>query len=498
MRLAICIPPSVFLPSDRVFPYLGPVQIATAARDIAGWDAHVLDLTGHALRCDRPFASGESESARGALVGAVSSQSFEDHTDPACVEEVWRNAEREIAAAPADVYGFYALSCQVHETMRLFSIVKQRWPKAKTILGGPHVAMAPDASAQLGFDCVVADLGGGGGGEAPFLRVLRRLSLGLDIPKIVRAKPGDAALHRWPWPDRRFIDIHSYDYRLKGEKTATVVTQRGCPYQCSFCSHTDFYRRMEYRDVDHVRAELRELREQYGYHAVMLYDDEVQIHDVHYQQLCRALREGEWTWRAFIKSNLFTPSQARLAAESGAAQLCTGGETMNADMKRLILKKSTIDDDTRFVHLCIENGIAPKVFTMVGLPGENRETAMELRDWLLARVEDGLVDFDCTVLTPYPGTPIYDALMRTGEYIAGPRHGLRLMRRPDFAGATVHYKGRSGEYVAMTETFDPSTGAVLSTSAELVALREEIDRDVRAAVVRKRSTSVVTNAAGEG
>ena len=498
MRLAVCIPPSTFLPNDRVFPYLGPVQVATAARDLAGWDVRVLDLTGHALRCSAPSSSTENESARGALIGAVSSQRFEDHTAPDCVEEVWRNAEREIAAAPADVYGFYALSCQVHETMRLLDLVRRHWPKARTVLGGPHVAMAPDAAALLGFDHVVADLGGGGGGEAPFLRLLRRISLGLDVPKIVRAKPGDATLAHWPWPDRSLIDIRSYDYRLLGEKTATIVSQRGCSYGCDFCSHTQFYRRVEFRDIDHVRAELRELRETYGYRAVMLYDDETNLRRDHFEALCRALHEGGWIWRCFIKSNLFTDEQARMAAESGAVQLCTGAESANAEIKHNIKKKSTIDDDTRFVQLCLKYSIAPKCFSMLGVAGESRDTAYELRDWLLARVEDGLVDFDVTVMTPYPGTELYDALMAAGEYKPSSRHGLRLVKRPDFAGSTVHYKTRPGAYVAMTETFDPSTGKVLCTSADLVALRDEVDRDVRAAVMKRRARSVVVNAAGEG
>ncbi|MDP3769079.1 MAG: radical SAM protein, partial [Dehalococcoidia bacterium] len=317
------------------------------------------------------------------------------------------------------------------------------------------------------------------------LMLMRRLAMGLPVAPIVRAELKQASLHRWPWPDRRMIDIMSYDYRLKGEKTATVVTQRGCPYACTFCSHTDFYRKIEYRDPAHVAAELRELRDRWGYRAVMLYDDETNISGQHFEALCHELKRGEWVWRGFIKSNLFTAEQAKAAARSGAVQLCTGGESMNAEIKRHIQKKSSVDDDTRFVRLCLENDIAPKIFSMLGLAGETEETAQELEDWLIARARDGLRDADVTVYTPYPGTPMWEAFEKTGSYVAlGGKHGLRLVHKTDFAGETTHYKGRQGEYISRVETFDPATGKTLMTAEQIVAARDRVDARFRAEVAR--------------
>ena len=834
-KLVVIIPPSEFLLDDQVFPYLGPVQIATAARELAGWDVEVLDLTGHARRCRavcKQFDArtvhvddGGAESARGALRGAVSEQPAAYHDKPECEAEVWAYAQARIAETQADVWGFYALSAQVHTAVRLHGLVREVHGRgATTVLGGPHVAMAPEGAAALGFDHVVADLGGGGGGEAPFLRLLGALRAGICPPRVLRAQPGEAALHRWPWPDRGLIDIGAYEYLLGGNKTATIVTQRGCPYACTFCSHTAHYRKIEYRDRRHVKLELDELRRRWDYHAVMCYDDqtdilvegrgfvrfsemtstdrvaaldptsgrvrfetptrsirktykgdlitvrsrfvdlavtpehrmwlaadlsapfdhvradlmaaggrevrfqqeaawvghtparmhipayetkylgqgrgspkvqeglrsfdtrtwlrflawylaegssynpiisnggvgyricikqsrsanpghveeigetitalgynwsysndqfhidskelfqylhpigtskvkrvpeevqrlspalldeflltyakgdghtsptgqititsfsegmrddlqeiaikagrwaaldnrnrvlisqqrrariapddmgaetydgevfcvtvstgvvlvrrngkavwcgncyddEVNINPKHFAALCDVLGADDWTWRAFIKSNLFTPEQAAQAASSGAVQLCTGAESASPEIKKHILKKSTVNDDTRFVRLCLDNGIQPKLFSMLGLAGETRETAWALGEWLTGLVAEGLTDFDITVFTPYPGTPIYDALMKDGVYIApGGAHGMRLVVTPDFAGSTVHYKGRPGEYQCMVETFDPRSGETLLTAPQIVQLREEIDAAVRAEVTRR-------------
>ena len=498
-RLAIVMPPSEMLADDRVFIYIGPVQIATVARDVGRWDVQVVDLTGHALRCEAAKRrertdDGGAESGRGALRGAVSEQRFEYHAGPACLVETWENAEREIAAlCDPDVVGVYALSCQVHAAVKILGLVRRHHPRAKTILGGPHVAMAPEAASTLGFDHVVADLGGGGGGEAPLLRLLARIGRGLDAPSIVRAVPNDVALHHWPWAARALVDVESYRYLLNGERAATVVTQRGCSFICSFCSHTEFYRRVDFRDPSHVEAELDELRSRFGYRAVMAYDDETNLNRRHFEALCDVFKRGGWLWRGFIKSNLFDEDQARLAAESGAVQLCTGVESADDAMKRHIAKKSTVDDDTRFVRLCLEHGIAPKCFSIVGLAGESAETAAKLEAWLLARIEEGLVDFDVTINTPYPGTRPFDDLMATGLHVATPEHGLRLVKRPDFVGSTVHYKTRPGDYVALIETFDPRTGETLLSAAQLVAWRERIDQTCRDAVAKRGARRATSN-----
>lgn len=429
MKIVIVIPPSEFLSDDRVFPYLGPVQIATALRDLGRHDVRVIDLTGHAQRCRPtvPARSGDggNEGARGVLRGAVSEQRYEYHDAPECDAEVWHNAEAEISSVSRGgdvaVFGVYALSCQVHAAVKIRDLIRRYSPGSKTVLGGPHVAMAPEAAASLGFDHVVADLGGGGGGEAPTLMLMRRLVMGLPVAPVVRAELRQADLHRWPWPDRRMIDILSYDYRLKGERTATIVTQRGCPYACSFCSHTSFYRKIEYRDAAHVEAELRELRTRFGYRAVMLYDDETNISDAHYEALCRVLGRGEWIWRGFIKSNLFTPNQAATAARSGAVQLCTGGESMNAEIKKHIQKKSTVDDDTRFVRLCLENGIAPKMFCVAGstrlFTSRGVVTVRDLHQpTALARVVSGInVCADRVQIATHSGNARVAAAISTGR-----------------------------------------------------------------------------------
>ena len=452
MKLAVVIPPATFLIDDRAFLSLGPIQIATVARDFAGWRVEVLDLTGHARRC------------------------LKINHDDLCEQEVWAHCEAQIAMTPADVYGLYGMSCHVRNCVRLAAMVKKHWPKAVIVAGGPHASMQPDDFLRNGFDAAVVAQTGGGGGELGLMEVLGDVALFGRVRQQKYASFNDPNPARWSWPDRALVDWQSYAYRIDGERAGSIVSQFGCPYVCVFCSHGPGYTKVRYRDLEHVAAELREMRRRFSQRAVMLYDVEVNLRRDHFEGLCGVLSDGGWRWRAFIKSNIFTEEHARLAAESGAAEFCTGAESADPDIKKAILKKSTVEHDTNFVEWCWKYGIAAKVFTQVGLPGESRESALRTKDWLLrmARAAPaGLFHFDVTVTTPYPGTPIYDA---------PEKHGLRVVRPLDFAHEEVIYKGKPGEYQSFTETEH-------LRAAEIVALRDEIERDVLA--VMGKSAPVV-------
>lgn len=448
MKFVAVIPPSGFLLDDRVFMSLGPVQIATNARDYAKWDVEVLDLTGHGREC--------SESEHG----------------PACV---WPWAEKKIAALKnVRVWGLYGMSCHVSACVKIAEIIRKHFPNAVITAGGPHASLQPQDFEKHGFDAVVMAQTGGGSGEQGFMDLLRDVAL-FGRPRKKRYESlRDKTPSKWSWADRALVDWQSYAYKINGERAASIVTQYGCPYVCTFCSHGPGYTRIRYRHMDHVRAELRELRDRFGYKAVMLYDDEVNISKKHFADLCGVLHGEDFRWRAFIKSNLFSEEQAKLAAASGVAEFCTGAESADPDIKKAILKKSTVEHDTNFVRWCVENGIAAKTFTMIGLPGETHESAERTRQWLLsmAKLGGSLFHFDVTVYTPYPGTPLFEE---------PEKHGLKVLKTIDYAEDEVIYKGKPGEYRSYTETAG-------LTAKEIVEWRDRIEADVNAVLGRHGPT----------
>jgi radical SAM superfamily enzyme YgiQ (UPF0313 family) len=497
VKLVVINPPSEFLIDDRAFLSLGPLQIATAARDVAGWEVEVLDLTGHLRRCapDAPArvsgVQGTSGVNASGETGNRGGSSPMGHASDECEMEVWQHCATEIAAAAArggvDAWGFYSMSCHLATNKRLLGLVREVSPDTPTIIGGPHASLDPADCMRVGFDYVVAAQTGGGGGERPMMALLKAIEQReVAIPRVWRTTDAKGRGPKgdqdaWPHADRTLVDHADYHYMLDGERAASMVTQYGCPYVCTFCSHGPGYTAIRYRGADLVEAELDDLWG-LGYRAVMLYDDEVNIHKAHFAMLCNLLAARGMKWRAFIKANLFTEEQAALAAASGCVALCTGAEAADDYTLKAIKKASKRADNSRFVKLCVKHGIKPKVFTMVGLPTQDEAACLQLRDWLLEMVAEGLRDYDVTIYTPYPGTPYFD---RPEEFGISFRHG-----RLDYAERIVNYKGKPGEYEGHVDTAH-------LTAEQIVALREVVDRAVRVVVEQHRAAEGSTLVGGD-
>lgn len=216
-----------------------------------------------------------------------------------------------------------------------------------------------------------------------------------------------------------------------------------------------------------MREEIRGIKNDYGWRGVMFYDDEINLRPDFMDGFLPMLKEEGVVWRAFFKNgrNLTRPEVFRAAAESGCRALCTGAESADPGILRTIRKGATLEDNTAFVRYCVANGIRPKVFTQVGLPGEDHDTISSLRNWLVAMAGEGLADADVTITTPYEGTPLYE---RPGDY-----PDLKW-EKPDYSKETVLYKTRPGEYVSHVAT------SALSRK-DLVDGRDWVEREFRKA-----------------
>ena len=157
---------------------------------------------------------------------------------------------------------------------------------------------------------------------------------------------------------------------------------------------------------------------------------------------------AEFRLRGFVKSELFTQAAGRGdgSAPASAGCLC-GFEAANERILENINKRATLADNDRCVALAKNAGLKIKALMSCGHPGESEETVADIRDWLIRNEVD---DFDCTVITTYPGTPYYDLAVphatqagcvdlhpsqdrRPAARLRGRLHGLRrlLQRRPE-------------------------------------------------------------------
>jgi len=231
-------------------------------------------------------------------------------------------------------------------------------------------------------------------------------------------------------------------------------------------------RRIRTRTADDVLAEMISLRENYGAEGINFFDDELNVNKSVVPLMRQIAATGiEWRLRGFVKAELFNEEQAEAMYQAGFRWLLCGFESAHPRILRNINKKATLDDNTNMLRVAHRAGLKVKALMSIGHPGESEETVLATRDWLLQEKPD---DFDCTVITVYPGTPYYDsAVQLSGPIYRYEINGDSLYSEDlNFHEGQGYYKGHPGEYKSFvwTDCLDRE---------RLVELRDDLESEVR-------------------
>ena len=389
-HVGLIIPPSVFLLDERVFVSLGILKVG-AVLEQKGHKVSILDLSGIANY----------------------QEALKDFLD----------------VTTADAIGITVTTPQLPAVGQIASIIRERRPNTRIILGGPHVTLAyaalkikvnslstdetraKQAVAQLE---AMADVLCTGDGELTVTEALKP-----DAPKVIDGDDNkgpyfltNKAYDESPFPARHLVDIESYRYTIEGFQATSLIAQLGCPFSCGFCGgrNSKSLRIIRTRTTASVISEIEFLHRTYGYTGFMFYDDELNVSKT-MVELMNALSDlqkslgVEFRLRGFVKSELFNDTQAEAMYRAGFRWLLCGFEGANARILQNIQKRATVEENSRAVEIAKRHGLKVKALMSIGHPGESEKTALDIRDWL---IESKVDDFDCTVITTYPGTPYYD------------------------------------------------------------------------------------------
>jgi anaerobic magnesium-protoporphyrin IX monomethyl ester cyclase len=459
LPILLCTPPSIFLLDERVFVSLGILKVA-AVLEQAGYRVEHLDLNG--------------------------------------VENYEETVRAYAAVTKAKIFALTATTPQLPATTKIVRVIREVRPDAKIVLGGPHITLVHSAmklekkAGRVGrghgalakleglFDVLVS-----GDGESAIFEALRA-----DAPKVVDADElangmfmSNADYEASPYPARHLVDLSSYRYTIEGHKSTSLIAQLGCPYKCGFCGgrNTKMLRRIRTRSTANIVGEIEQLYKTYGFTGWMAYDDELNVNKsiVELMNAIAALQERlgvEFRLRGFIKAELFTDEQAAAMRRAGFRWLLCGFEGADPRILENIRKNATLDDNTRVMEIAARHDLKVKALMSVGHPGESEKSITAVRDWLL-QVKPA--DFDCTVITTYPGTPYYD------EALPNPTLGPDVWTFKTTNGDALH--SRDVDYTETADYYkgDPDGGytAYVFTdhlsSERIVELRNWVEQDVR-------------------
>ena len=395
-----------------------------------------------------------------AYLAAVSEQAGrQSHAAQGCQVRVYDGDVEELPLESVlrefepHIVGITANTTQITAAWRDAALVKSV-SNVPVVLGGPHPTVLPEESAAKPFvDAVVRSEG-----EATWMEILSRLRD--SMPRLgARLEEAGASEGDEVWagvqgvtfrqaggtvvsaPDRPAIPVEELDampfpawhlFRLEqytnlqpavdqvSGRSLPILTSRGCPYRCTYCSQIG-PRRWRARSTASVVAEWRQLVRERGAAEIGVLDDSFNINRQRVLEICQALvDEGldkvPWIMINGIRANLADEEVLGAMKRAGCIRTAFGVESGNqAILDTVVDKHLTLDQVRSAFRAARAVGLETIGFFIIGLPGET-EATMDDTIRLACELDPLVANF--SIATPFPGTQMYETVKAQGHLLA--------------------------------------------------------------------------------
>ena len=322
--------------------------------------------------------------------------------------------------------GITATTPMIKRALELSRIVKEVNKGIKVLLGGPHPTNMPTET----IDNEAVDIVVSKEGEITICEIVDALSRGNDISghtkgiyfkkngKIVFTGEREPIpnLDILPFPAWHLIDMSAYRHPLSRSETfASVLTSRGCPWRCTFCSRGVFGHNYRKRSAKNVLDEIQILIKKYNIKEVHFIDDTLTLDRSHIEEICHEIINRGWDlkWATpnGVNINTLDYNLLNLMKEAGCYSLSFGVESGNQETLDYIKKHQSLKKIKEVFNTCHKIGLETVAFIIIGFPNEDRIKIDQTLKFLKEIKADVA---DIHMLIPLPGTELYDELNAKG------------------------------------------------------------------------------------
>ncbi len=340
---------------------------------------------------------------------------------------------------------------------RFCESLKKHFPGPLLVMGGVYPSTQPGMAITSAADYIVV-----GEGERP----LAEMAAGkapASIPGVYPCreqagasfKPAETENHldNLPFPDDGIPMMERYftiSQRRNRGRTSTLVTSRGCPYDCEFCSiHPVCGKKWRARSAGHVLEEIAYLAHRYGIRLFEIEDDNFTLDKKRLIEILEGItrlkeRNAGLSWNTpnGVRIDTLDGDMIRLIKRSGCRQLTLALEHGDPEMLKLMNKYLDLEKAFSVIKQVVENKIAMKLFVITGYPGETGGHFEKGKEFL-KRIKGlrGDIFLAVSMAQVYPGTRLYQRCVREGwidekEFVDFQVKG-RLMNTTYFPGITT-------------------------------------------------------------
>jgi anaerobic magnesium-protoporphyrin IX monomethyl ester cyclase len=345
----------------------------------------------------------------------------------------WRGLEKYIESTNPDIVAPSGLAtCNAYTTIRAVEIAKKVNPKILTIVGGSHFTTTAYESLEAypEIDVIIR-----GEGEQTLLELVTAYGEEKPLATITGVsfkhdgkvydtpqRPLLDNLDELPYPGYHFVEdvVHKYHFKMMADSSkryALIEGSRGCPYNCTFCSQCVYWQRTwRGKSPKRIADEMQFLYDNYGMKFLWLTDDNFGLKK-HTRELCDELISrglaNDIMWFMQARCDEIATHQALLPAlrEAGNRWILLGVESSNESTLDAFNKKIMPSDSQKAIKLLKAHDIFTQAMVIIGERKDSAESIAHLR----ASVNEMDPDLAIyTILTPFPGTKIYEEAKRNG------------------------------------------------------------------------------------
>jgi anaerobic magnesium-protoporphyrin IX monomethyl ester cyclase len=437
MRVLLIFPPgTIFHEEDP--PQVFPLGI--------GYLAAVLEKKGYEVRV---------------LDAMVSNGKLKRNKDGTChVGLTWEQIREKIQNINPDVVGVSCLWTADYPNAKKISEIVKEINDIPVIFGGAHTTALPEkVLSNKTIDYVVI-----GEGEIALPILLESIGdkEGLSRIEGIGYKVNGTSfintnkqyisdLDQLPYPARHLFSMDKYlssnnvhNYTFKRQPQAQMITSRGCPLNCTFCTiHSIWGRTMRFRSANNVVDEIEFLVKNYNVQEIHFEDDNISINRERMKKICEEIirRKLDIAWTAPNGMYVHTLNRdiLKIMKESGCYRVSIGIENGNQDFLRKVLGKAVDLEKVKSVAKDLKDlKIESTGFFILGIPGETIETMRETIKFAKSLdIDDALF----SIYGPYPGTKLYDLSVSKGY----------IQSNIDYARFKNKYSTLNTEYLSAKE-----------------------------------------------
>lgn len=368
------------------------------------------------------------------------------------VREIGKRLRRE----KPDIIGVTIMTPKLDVAMEVVNEAKKVLPKSLLLVGGPHPSALPYETIKSNKNINIVAIGEA---EDTILEVVRAYKEKASFSKIkgIYYRKGKrifknelrepiADIDSLPPPSRHLFPLKKYKtHPPYGKKNpyANIITSRGCPFRCGYCSKSVFGHSFRAQSPERVVSEIEFLIDRYGIQEIHFYDDDFTMDMERAEEICDLMIEKRLKiiWSCTTRVDLVTPKLLAKMRKAGCWLISYGVESGNQKILDRIEKNITIGQVKKAFRWTQKVRIRTLGFFIVGLPGDTWETINQTMD-LAKEIKPDFTSW--CVLIILPGSGLFNQLQsgeldkrKIKEYLSS---GHDLARSPYAHGVSLAYE----------------------------------------------------------